>query len=330
MTAKPPAIDDHVKNLPASHQITETVIPAFIADHGTAARYAWEEFFIGNLRNAHTRRSYLQAVRQFLHWCEQQCVDLPRITPGLIGRYFDQHTGSAPTRKLHMSAIRGLLDTLVQRHVIVLNPALSVKTPRYSVLEGKTPEITVAQVRILRAAIILNTAIDYRDRAIISMLTYTAARVGAIAKLRVGDLGEEANSLIIRFREKGGRHRKIPARISLQQDIQEYLDVAPALESNKHTPLFRSASGRTQKLTDLPMSTVDMSRMLKRRLQQADLPSSISCHSFRSCAATDLLLQQVPLCDVQNFLGHADPRVTRLYDRRHREVTRNIVERISV
>jgi site-specific recombinase XerD len=45
---------------------------------------------------------------------------------------------------------------------------------------------------------------------------------------------------------------------------------------------------------------------------------------------TDLLEQGVPLEDVQHLAGHADLRTTRLYDRRKRRVTRNIVERISV
>jgi hypothetical protein len=38
----------------------------------------------------------------------------------------------------------------------------------------------------------------------------------------------------------------------------------------------------------------------------------------------------VPLEDVQYLAGHADPRTTRLYDRRKKQVTRNIVERISI
>jgi integrase/recombinase XerD len=45
---------------------------------------------------------------------------------------------------------------------------------------------------------------------------------------------------------------------------------------------------------------------------------------------TDLLEQNVPLKDVQHLAGHADPGTTRLYDRRRRKVTRNIVERISI
>jgi integrase/recombinase XerD len=52
--------------------------------------------------------------------------------------------------------------------------------------------------------------------------------------------------------------------------------------------------------------------------------------SFRATTITDLLTQGVPLEDVQYLAGHADPRTTRLYDRRQKQVTRNIVERISV
>ena len=34
--------------------------------------------------------------------------------------------------------------------------------------------------------------------------------------------------------------------------------------------------------------------------------------------------------DVQRLAGHADPRTTRLYDRRDKKITRNIVERILI
>ncbi|MBA3316096.1 MAG: tyrosine-type recombinase/integrase, partial [Planctomycetaceae bacterium] len=66
------------------------------------------------------------------------------------------------------------------------------------------------------------------------------------------------------------------------------------------------------------------------RMRNAGLSDRFSPHSFRVTAITDLLEQGVPLEDVQQLAGHADPRTTRLYDRRHRKVSRNIVERISV
>jgi integrase/recombinase XerD len=112
--------------------------------------------------------------------------------------------------------------------------------------------------------------------------------------------------------------------------LEDY-QLATFLEGQpKDTPLFRSASGKSCNLTAKGMTAIDICRMMKRRLAAAGMQTSYSPHSFRSCTATDLLLQGVPLEDVQYLLGHADPRVTRLYDRRQKQVTRNIVERISV
>ena len=78
------------------------------------------------------------------------------------------------------------------------------------------------------------------------------------------------------------------------------------------------------------MRTHDLCRMVKRRMKAVGLPSRLSPHSFRVATITDLLEQGVPLEDVQQLVGHADPRTTRLYDRRQRRITRNIVERISI
>ncbi len=78
------------------------------------------------------------------------------------------------------------------------------------------------------------------------------------------------------------------------------------------------------------MCGIDICRMMKRRLQTAGLAGDFSPHSFRVATVTDLLEQNVPLEDVQHLAVHAVPRTTRLYDRRRRKVTRNIVERISI
>ena len=150
-----------------------------------------------------------------------------------------------------------------------------------------------------------------------------------MARLRLQDLVQDGTQLSLRFREKGGKHRAIPLRHDLQEFVSDYLAVVPEGEA-KEAALFRTCRGRTGTLTENPITAVDICRLVKRRLKSAGLPTSISPHSFRSCTATDLLLQGVALEDVQYFLGHSDARVTRLYDRRQRRVTRNIVERISV
>jgi len=310
--------------------LTALEVPRLIADAGAAAGFAWEEFFVGKIRNPYTRRAYLHAVRSFLRWVEARRVELARITPGMVGQYFDELTISTPTKKLHLAGIRAFFDTLVQRHVIVINPALSVRTERFSAVEGRTPEVTVDQARRLLASIRLKTIVDFRDRALIAVLIYTAARAGAVAKVRLKDFAHDGTQFVLRFAEKGGKARSIPVRADLQLFLQEYLFVAGLEGEPKVSAMFRTASGRKGALSTTAMSNVDVCRMVKRRLQAAGLPGEISPHSFRACAATDLLLQGVALEDVQYLLGHSDSRVTKLYDRRSRRVTRNIVERISV
>jgi integrase/recombinase XerD len=112
--------------------------------------------------------------------------------------------------------------------------------------------------------------------------------------------------------------------------IFEYLDAAGLRNARKDTLLFRTAYRKTGQLTKNPLHVIDICRMVKRRLKDANLPVRLSPHSFRVTTITDLLEQGVPLEDVQRLAGHADPRTTRLYDSRNKKITRNIVERISI
>jgi site-specific recombinase XerD len=302
--------------------------PAIITAAGGGAEFAWDEFFKGQLANAHTRKNYAHAVRHFLNWCDHPDRQIPlvRITPGDVGDYLASLEVATPTKKLRLAALRKFFDVLVVRHVVILNPAASVRAERYAVVEGKTPEISVKQARELLKSVHASNLVGLRDRAIIAVLIYTAARVGAVAKLTLKNLKHDGTQYALRFSEKGGKSREIPVRHDLEQFLLGYIEAARITEG----PLFRTAVRRTKHLTAKAMSGIDICRMMKRRLKAAGLPGQFSPHSFRVATVTDLLEQNVPLEDVQHLAGHADPRTTRLYDRRRKKVTRNIVERISI
>ena len=324
------AIEPRTPAIAKPHAETDPDLPKIVTKSGPAARFAWEEFIYGKIRNPHTRSAYERAVRGFLGFSESIGKELPNVSPRDVGGYLDELPHATATKKLHLSALRHFFDTLVTRHVVVLNPAASVRGERLQVVEGKTPEITITQARKLINSIDTATATGLRDRAIIGILIYTAARVGAIAKLKHEHFYDTGEQYCLRFTEKGGKSREIPVRHDLQRFITEYINASGTSDAAKESPLFRTTVRRTKVITENSMSPGDMGRMLKRRLKQAGLPSRISPHSFRVTTITDLLSQGVPLEDVQQLAGHADPRTTRLYDRRHRKVTRNIVERISV
>jgi site-specific recombinase XerD len=218
-----------------------------------------------------------------------------------VGSYLDERDFASATKKLHLSAIRHFFDVLVSRHVVVLNPAHSVRGERLQVIEGKTPEITIPQARKLMNSIGVSSVVGLRDRAIIGLLIYTAARVGAVAKLRCADFYDTGDQYCLRFWEKGGKSREIPVRHDLQQYIRDYQFAGGLEHSDKSASLFRTTVRRTKQLTQNGMTAGDMGRMIKRRIRDADLPSRLSPHSFRVATITDLLSQGVPLDDGQSY-----------------------------
>jgi site-specific recombinase XerD len=142
-------------------------LPEIVARAGKAAVFAADEFFFGRIRNEHTRKAYFIAVKRFLTAMEKRGVELVAITPRDVGQYLDQlkkENTSVATRKQHLAALRHFFDGMVNRHAIILNPALSVRGERYEVVEGKTPEITVKGARALLASINLKTAVEPAPR----------------------------------------------------------------------------------------------------------------------------------------------------------------------
>lgn len=316
--------------VPHPHASPAVVLPSLVADAGTAAQFAYDEMLNALTSNHHTRIAYERAIRRFMLWAEQQTKALHSITPGMVGKYITELPGRPATRKLNLAALRRFFDVMVLRHVIILNPASSVRGERYTVQEGLTPEITVDQAKQLLKSIAGESIIDLRDKAILSVLAYTGARVGAVAKLKIGSLLNDGSQYQLRFEEKNNRQRQLPVRHDLQKILLAYLGKANPKEAPKATPFFRTTNRKTGKLSDQGVTGMYIYKMLKRRLKIARLPDHIVPHSLRACVVTDLLTQGLPLEDVQLLVGHSDPRTTRLYDRRQREVTRNLVERISI
>ena len=309
-----------------SEPVTPRNAPTIVKAAGKSAEFAWEEFFQAEIANAHTRKNYMHAVKQFLAWVEERKLELPRIAPADVGEYLQGLELATPTKKLHLAALRRFFDRLVNRHVCVINPAATVKAERHSVVEGKTPDIGPTQARTLLKSIATADPVGLRDRAVLAVLVYTAARVGAVAKLTIKNFVNDGSQYTLRFAEKGGKSREIPVRHDLEQFLLAYIQSANITEG----PLFRTANRKSKTLTKNAMTGIDICRMMKRHLKSAGLPGHFSPHSFRVTTVTDLLEQNVPLEDVQYLAGHADPRTTRIYDRRRRKVTRNIVERISI
>lgn len=329
----------HAEPVPTcSPELSKSISPAGLAvlRWTVNAELAADELFSAAIANDHTRRAYGRIVGKFLSWCHENEVALHQITPGHAGRYMRLIKGSPQNANQTLAALRKFYDFLVQRHAVALNSFASVRGVKHSTTEGKTAELGIEQARGLFRSIDVSKPVGLRDRAVLGVLAYTGARVGAVAKLRLSDYRDTGENLTLRFDEKNGKQKEIPVRDDLKLWLSEYLDAASKVEVPpdeaerlKDPPLFRAVD-KQKALTNAAYGAHSMRQMMKRRLRDAGLSDVFSPHSFRVTVVTDLLNQNVPLEDVQYLAGHSSPTTTRIYDRRRRRVTRNIVERISI
>ena len=94
---------------------------------------------------------------------------------------------SVPSIKQHLAAIRMLVDYLVVGQVLPMNPAASVRGPKYVIKKGKTPVLSAEEARQLIDSIETTTVKGLRDRALLAVMVYTFARVGAVIAMPVED-----------------------------------------------------------------------------------------------------------------------------------------------
>jgi site-specific recombinase XerD len=309
----------------------QTPVPAIVLAAGEEAARHFLNFFLASIRNRNTRRAYARQVGAFCAWCEVHGVgDVRAIGTVHVAAYVEQLTRSAleaASVKQALAAIRMLFDWLVVRQVLPANPAASVRGPRLVVSEGRTPVLESAEVVQLFESLPTNRLVGLRDRALIGVMAYTFARVGAALALDVGDYFAQGKTWWLRLREKGGKRKLVAVHHVLESYLDAYL-AAAGLAEQKGSPLFRTAARDKAGLTELRMTQSDAWRMLQRRARAAGLEARLSNHTWRATGITTFLAHGGALEVAQDMAGHADPRTTRLYDRRRQLIIRSEVERV--
>jgi integrase/recombinase XerD len=309
-----------------------TLAPVIIADAGDKAARRYLEFFAVTIENPNTRAAYFHACRRFFAWCEEKGLDeLVAIEPMHVAAYIRAFGKDfeKPTVKQHLAAIRMLFDWLVVGQVVANNPTHSVRGPKHAVKRGKTPVLTPDQARKLLDSIDVTTLVGLRDRALIAVMAYSFARVSAAVAMRVKDYYATRKRSWVRLHEKGGKRHEMPCHHNLEAYLDAYLQAAGMTDAKK-SPLFRSARGRTDELTESPMTRVDVWRMIRRRSSDAGLSADICCHTLRATGITAYLENGGTLENVQLMAAHESPRTTKLYDRTGDEITLDEVERIAI
>jgi site-specific recombinase XerD len=307
-------------------------LPVLVTAAGDRAEIRFLEFFAANIRNPHTRRAYGRAVGEFLTWCADAGVPaISAVQPLHVATWIEAQTRalSAPTVKQQLAAVRHLFDWLVTGQIVPVNPAGSVRGPAHIVKSGKTPVLDPAEARALLDSIDVTTPAGLRDRALIGLMVYSFARIGAALGMTIADVYTQNRRLWVRLREKGGKRHEMPCHHNLDDYLTAYLDGAD-LRDDPKGPLFRTIGRGTGRLTRAALPQSNAWAMIERRRMAAGIETKIGNHSFRATGITAYLKNGGTLEKAAAMANHASTRTTQLYDRRHDEMSLDEVERVVI
>jgi integrase/recombinase XerD len=307
-------------------------VPILVAAAGDRASYRFREFFTAHIRNPHTRRAYVGAVGDFCQWIEAQGIKSIAVVSSVHVATYIELLGrevSAPTVKQHLAAIRSLFDWLASGGVLPFNPASAVRGPKHIVKRGKTPALLPEEARRLLDAIDVSTPVGLRDRALIGLMVYSFARIGAAIAMKVEDVYVQNRRLWVRLHEKGGKRHDMPCHHNLEAYLRAYIDGC-GLAGDPKGFLFRTIGRGTGRLTETPLPQANTYAMTRRRADAAEIKTKIGNHTFRATGITAYLKNGGTLEKAAAMANHASTRTTQLYDRRQDEVSLDEVERVLI
>ncbi|BEL04902.1 site-specific tyrosine recombinase XerD [Actinoplanes sichuanensis] len=273
----------------------------------TGSATAFTEAWLANRRlSEHTRAAYRRDVDSWLTWCTGRGLD-PLHASFLDVNAYARELEARPlapasvARKL--SGVSSWYDFLVKLHAVTANPVGGADRPHLDRDHSATLGLTPTEVDALLAAA---ARAGTRTHAMITMLADLGLRVGELVGLDLIDVGHDRGHRTVRFTGKGGK----PRRRALTPGVSTALDDWLGERGPQPGPLFVTATG----------ARVDrhaVFRLVRRLAADAGIAEAdrLSPHSLRHAFATTARAEGVALEDVQDAMGHADPRTTRRYDR---------------
>jgi integrase len=145
-----------------------------------------------------------------------------------------------------------------------------------------------SEARALLDSIDTLTVVGLRDRALIGLMVYSLARIGAALGMTVEDVYTQNRRLWVRLREKGGKRHAMPCDHNLEEDLIAYLDGAD-LRGDPKGPLFRTIGRGIGKLTRTVLPQANAYAMIGRRSGAAGIETKLGNHSFRATGITAYL-----------------------------------------
>ena len=94
------------------------------------------------------------------------------------------------------------------------------------VKKGKTSVLDGDEAKKLLDSIDVSTLVGLRDRALIAVMTFAFARIGAVVAMRVEDYFPKGKRWWVRLHEKRGKRHEMPAHHTLEAYLDAYIEAA--------------------------------------------------------------------------------------------------------
>lgn len=267
---------------------------------------------------ARTRTAYGSDLRLWAQWCADRGLHPLHVHPHHLDGWAEHHR-TTPTRTgrpatpatlaRRLSTLAAFYDHGVRLGVLDHSPAAGIRRPQIAT-ESTTLGLTLPQLQaLLRAA----DGHSPRSSAAVALLILSGLRVSEALSADVRDLTTDTGHRVLVITRKGGKTGKVAVPAPAYDRLHTYLD------GRDTGPLFLAATGAGRYTPQM------FARQLRRLAVTAGLEDAdrLHPHSLRHSFATRAFDLGLPLQDVQDALGHADPRTTRRYDRSRNHLTRS-------
>lgn len=261
---------------------------------------------------SHSSRAYFGDLKAWYGWCAGAGVhplQARRHHVDVWVRYLSETPQPATGRPASPASIARRLSCLSKFYdygirdaqLLEHSPVANVRRPKVSE-DSSTVGLTADELdRLLTAA----EEHGPRSAALISLLVYNGLRISEALGCHVEHFSHQRGHRVLRIVRKGGKASTEPLAPIVLHALEEYIG------DRDSGPIFLNAD------CDARLSYSTSYALIRRLARRAAIAGAakISPHSLRHSFATELLGAGVPLQDVQDAMGHADPRTTRAYDR---------------
>ena len=251
-------------------------------------------------------QAYRRDLRDLGRWLARHGTDLLAAGPEEFRGYLrDQTRQGKSTRTVarRLAAIRVFLRFLTLEGHDRLPVLAQLERPKP---ERPLPKVlNKAQVNQLISAPDPESALFFRDVAILELLYASGLRASELCELKLSDVNLQAGC--VRVWGKGSKERVVPLGRAAAEALSRYqAETRPKLDRHNATRMFLSRTGK-------PLDRIALWMLVEKYGRSSGLLRSISPHTLRHCFASHLLGGGADLRVVQELLGHSDINTTQIY-----------------